>query len=241
MLRRLLLTLALTLAVTPALSAQKTPAIPSNPSGQVLKAWLDAFNKGDSALPDLNVGREMGFRKQTGGFDLLSVEYSDAEQIQFTLRERNSPMVAFGVIVLPSAGKTALERFSLQGLGPDVKVTGVKVDAAQRKSAIEGAIAKLNEFYVFPDIAKKLGDSLTSRLRRGAYDKDSLGINFASRITVSWARSRTTSTCGSTSRQTFSSRSQPVLRPSSSRTRRSRAPSDAASRKRRYCRGTLDI
>jgi retinol-binding protein 3 len=194
MLRRLLLALAFTVATLPAtLPAQKTSdaAIPSNPAGQVLKAWLDAFNSGDSArlaayykryLPDVNIGREMSFRRQIGGFDLVSVHHSDAEQIQFSVKERNSPNVAFGVIEMPKAGSTVLQAFRLGLMGPNAKVTTVRVDAAQRKSAIQGAIAKLHEYYVFPDIAKKAEDSLTARLQRGAYYNETLGTRFASRI-----------------------------------------------------------
>ncbi|MGH7604535.1 MAG: hypothetical protein ACRENK_11135 [Gemmatimonadaceae bacterium] len=58
-------------------------AIPKTPAGEALRTWLDAFNSGDTARlgaysrrfqPDLTVEDELGFREQTGGFDLLSIE-----------------------------------------------------------------------------------------------------------------------------------------------------------------------
>ena len=46
----------------------------------------------------------------------------------------------------------------------------IKIDAATRARVIDGAVAKLNEFYVFPETAKKMAEAVQARLKSGAYD-----------------------------------------------------------------------
>src|SRR5215208_2877161 len=47
---------------------------------------------------------------------------------------------------------------------------------------IEGASAQLDSFYVFPEVARRVGDSLRSRNKRGAYDAYSKKMTFAARL-----------------------------------------------------------
>ena len=87
-------------------------AIPQTPAGDALREWLAAFNSGDTALlgayqrrlePELTINDELSFREQTGGFELLSIERGEPRHMEFTVRERNSPMTAFGVLDVSSA------------------------------------------------------------------------------------------------------------------------------------------
>ena len=58
----------------------------------------------------------------------------------------------------------ALPAFAQFGPPKDFTIT-----AAERDQVIKGAIAKLNENYVFPDVAKKMGDAVSPRApRRGS-------------------------------------------------------------------------
>ena len=57
-----------------------------------------------------------------------------------------------------------------------------RIDAATRTRVIEGAAAQLDTFYVFPAVAKRVGDSLRARLARGAYDGYGNGVTFAKRL-----------------------------------------------------------
>src|SRR3954470_22975077 len=80
----------------PAASAASLPtpialtAIPTTPAGDALRAWLEAFNSGDSARitafartydPQMPIDVMLGFRQRTGGFDLLSIERSEPRHI----------------------------------------------------------------------------------------------------------------------------------------------------------------
>src|SRR5579863_9433831 len=87
-------------------------AIPTTPAGEALAAWLEAFNSGDHAKmeayvkkfePKNNADQMMGFRSQTGGFDLLAIEKSEPLAIKFRVKEKNSPTVAVGSITVTDA------------------------------------------------------------------------------------------------------------------------------------------
>ena len=43
------------------------------------------------------------------------------------------------------------------------------ITAAERDQVIKGAIAKLNENYVFPDVARKMGDAVNARAAKGEF------------------------------------------------------------------------
>lgn len=45
------------------------------------------------------------------------------------------------------------------------------IDAAERRTVIDGVIARLNEAYVFPDTAKAMERAIRARQRRGEYDR----------------------------------------------------------------------
>jgi hypothetical protein len=57
------------------------------------------------------------------------------------------------------------------------------VDAATRARVIDGAIANLNEFYVFPETAKKMEDALRAHRKKGEYDAVNDGYAFAALLT----------------------------------------------------------
>ena len=61
---------------------------------------------------------------------------------------------------------------------------GYDIDAATRARVIDAAIAKLDEFYVFPDVAKKMGAAVRSRAKRGEYDSTTDGKAFANLLTA---------------------------------------------------------
>jgi hypothetical protein len=175
-------------AGTPA--AAQVVTIPATPAGAALREWLDAFNSGDSARfgayllryePDLELAPMMGFREQTGGFDLVSVERSAPRAIEFVVRERKSPMTGYGVLTLGDGEPPRVQR-QVRAMGPGVTVRDLRIDAAARRSAIEGAVARLDSFYVFPEVAKRAGDTLRARLARGAYDAYENGLTFATRL-----------------------------------------------------------
>lgn len=67
-------------------AASQKVALPDTPAGRAAREWLDAFNSADSAALaawagkyslDRPIGGQLAFRRETGGFDLVSVETSE--------------------------------------------------------------------------------------------------------------------------------------------------------------------
>jgi hypothetical protein len=183
------LALACTIAAA-TLDAQPRPTVraPGTPVGAVLRAWLDAFDSADSARmdayyrrhdPERDVASELAFRRMVGGFDLVGIERSEPRRVQFLVRERNRPMTAFGLMQLADGGDARLKTFSLMALGDTVSTAALRIDAAERARVVAGAAAALDSFYVFPDVARRMGDTLRARLARGAYDDEISGPVFA--------------------------------------------------------------
>jgi hypothetical protein len=65
---------------------------------------------------------------------------------------------------------------------PNATLADLSLDAAGRATVIEGVSVQLDSFYVFPEVAKRIGDSLRARNKRGAYDADSKKMTFAARL-----------------------------------------------------------
>jgi hypothetical protein len=157
------------------------PAIPETPAGHTLQAWLDAFNSGDRARiqaylakyePTKPVDGTVAFRDRTGGFELLGIDKSDRLHIEFRVKEKASPTTALGKIDVKDADPAEVVSFSLRGIPPGMTAAdmNIKIDAATRARVIDGAVASLNEFYVFPETAKKMEETLRARQKNGKYD-----------------------------------------------------------------------
>jgi hypothetical protein len=179
-------------AQSPAPTQAGAVAIPDNPAGRALKAWLEAFNSGDAGKlnayyqryePAKSADGTMGFREQTGGFDLLSVEKSEATHIEYLVKEKKGETHAFGALDITGGDQGGVKNFVLLALPPGGSAADFRIDAATRDRVIAGAIAKLNESYVFPETATKMGDAVRARQKRGEYDAVTNGATFASLLT----------------------------------------------------------
>jgi C-terminal processing protease CtpA/Prc len=73
----------------------------------------------------------------------------------------------------------ALPAFAQFGPPKDFTVT-----AAERDQVIKGAIAKLNENYVFPDVARKMGDAVSARAAKGEYASITTAKALADKLTA---------------------------------------------------------
>src|SRR6267378_2743690 len=168
--------------------------IPETPAGHMLKAWLDAFNSGDRATeekylktydPERSLDDEMRFRGMTGGFILTQILKSDPERIEFMVKERNSDTIAIGKMEVKPGEPAKVASFSLRAVPPGTTAADLsfKIDAATRAKVIDGAVAALNDIYVFPEIAKKMEEAVRAHQRKGDYDAISDGDDFAKRLT----------------------------------------------------------
>ena len=174
-------------------SASADVTVPDTPAGRAMSAWLEAFNSGDRTRlddyfrkyePSKHADDFMSFRDRVGGFDLISIEKSEPNRIVFLLKERNSErraLAKFQVSDSDPLGGTPpqVTGSRVQGIFDGAVVIGFDIDAATRRHVIDGAIAMLDEFYVFPEVAKKMGIAVRGRAKRGEYDSVTDGDAFA--------------------------------------------------------------
>lgn len=168
--------------------------IPDTPSGHTLRAWLEAFNSADLARiqayvskyePMQQANQMMEFRQQTGGFQLLAIDKSDRLHIDFRVKEEANPTNAMGSLEVKDADPAVVVSFSLRAIpvGATPADMHLKMDAASRARVIDGAIASLNEYYVYPETAKKMEEALRAHQKKGEYDSVDDGPAFAVKLT----------------------------------------------------------
>jgi hypothetical protein len=109
----------------------------------------------------------MELRAHSGGYDLLSVSNSDKLWLVFRTRERATSTEIVGTLIVRSYDPGHITLLALES--PDESATRMAVDEAQRTLVVDGAAKLLNEFYIFPDAAKKVSAKLIARRKHGAY------------------------------------------------------------------------
>lgn len=172
--------------------AQTSISIPATPAGRTLQAWMDAFNSGDREKIDAyvktidkanSVDGMVGFRQQTGGFDLLSIESSEPLHIRFRVKEKGGPTNALGNLIVKDGQPPTVESFGVRALPPGVAIENVTLDATMRKKVIDGVAENLTESYIDADLAKQMVDAMRMHASKGEYDSITDGDVFASRLT----------------------------------------------------------
>jgi hypothetical protein len=169
----------------------QTP-IPATPAGRTLQAWLNAFNSGDREKVDAyvksidkanSVDGIIGFRQQTGGFDLLSIESSEPLHIRFRMKEKGGPTNAFGNLIVKDGQPPIVESFALRALPPNAVIENVTLDAALRKKVMDGVAENLTESYIDAALATQMVDAMRMHATKGEYDSITDGDVFAERLT----------------------------------------------------------
>jgi hypothetical protein len=167
--------------------------IPDTPAGHTLEAWLDAFNSGDRVKIEAyvktinhseSVDGMIGFRNQTGGFELLSIESSEPLHIRFRVKEKGGATIALGNFLVKDGQPPTVTTFGLRALPPGAVLENVTVDAALRKKLIDGVGSELNEYYVDPALAQKMADAIKANEAKGNYNAISDGDALAAKLTT---------------------------------------------------------
>ena len=181
------------LSVLAAVCLSAQPAIPDTPAGRTLKAWFEAFNSGDRARleaylkkfdPQRSVDDHMNFRNQTGGFELLRIDKSEPTHIEFRVKEKAGPTTAIGKLDVKDADPAEVLSFGVRAIPPGVTDADYLIDGVTRQRVVDGVAALLNEYYVYPDSAKRMEEAIRARHKAGAYDSIANGDAFAERLTT---------------------------------------------------------
>jgi hypothetical protein len=165
------------------------PSIPDTPAGRALAGWLGVFNSGDRTrlasftkdhVPWRSLDQQMELHARTGGYDLATIENSGKLWIVFHAKERVSGTRVFGRLVVRQQDP---EHITLLDIVPaEGNAAEMVLDEAERNRAVAGAERLLNQFYVFPDTAKKVTEGLEARRNRGDYRDITDGEVFAVRL-----------------------------------------------------------
>jgi len=176
--------------------------IPKTPPGEQFSMWLAAFNSGDRAElekfrshfdkpEDHKVEGMLGFRQQTGGFDVKKIEDSTATQLTGLVQERDSDQFARFKIEVEAAAPYHVTRLELQAVGrppafpiarmsqPDlVAALRAKLDKDTAADKFAGAVllakdgkAVFSGAYGLADREKKIPNTLSTKFRIGSMNK----------------------------------------------------------------------
>ena len=155
------------------------PAIPAGPAGEVLQAFLKAFNSGDRAALETFVKSYhpadtaeglLSFRTLTGGFTLLSIEQSAADAIRIRVRGNGDNLEAYGRVLLATTAPPRVSWLGFRLIPPGGVIEDVALDAAGRKRVIEAVLSALNQNYVYPETAEKMAAAIHDNQQKGKYD-----------------------------------------------------------------------
>jgi hypothetical protein len=169
-------------------------SFPDTPAGKTLRAWLDAFNSADETRLQAFVtaykhpqpaDRMLAFRNMTGGFDLVEVDKSERLALRFIVKEKAGTATAMGWLKTKDGDPAEIVSLSVLAFPPGVTAAEMDpaIDATTRDRVIDAAVAKLTDLYVFPAVAKKMGQALREHQKAGAYDAVTESRAFADLVT----------------------------------------------------------
>lgn len=168
-------------------------AVPDTPAGHALADWLEAFNSADEARMNAysdkyhtgtRLSQQIPFRMATGGFDLTAIRESEPRRIEFIVKERASATRALGKLTLSATDPPHVDGVVVLALwSSDAPILGYRIDAQTRDRVIGQTIDRLQQDYVFPDVAKKMGEALRRHQKHHDYDAATDGDVFAERVT----------------------------------------------------------
>ncbi len=177
------------LFLLPAVTLASTPSVPNTPVGNALRSWLSAYNSGDRAriesfdqihAPWLTLDEMMQGRTRTGGYELSSVEGGGDFWIVFRAREKKSSMEVIGSMVVRSYQPGHVTLLSL--VPADIYRNEMRVNDAERTRVIDAAAKLLDDYYLYPDMAKKMSAKIKLLQGHGEYQGITDGEIFAVRV-----------------------------------------------------------
>lgn len=99
------------------------------------------------------------------------------------MAEKKSQTTLRGEVEIGAGENAVVTNFALLFVPKGASVDDVTLDKVTRNKVIDGAIAELNENYVFADVAKKMEAAVRARQKHGDYDLMTDGYRFAESLT----------------------------------------------------------
>ena len=169
---------ALSFTVSAARTAQApstSSEIPKTPPGEQFSAWLSAFNGGDKAElekfrghfdkpQDHKVEGMLGFRQQTGGFDLRKIEDSTGTQLTALVQERDSDQFARLKIEVEAAAPNKITHLDVRAIERPAEFTLPRLSQSDLVTALRAKLEKDSAAGKFSGVA---GTSQITRSQDG--------------------------------------------------------------------------
>src|SRR5580704_14688301 len=176
--------------------------LPDTAAAHQLTGWLNAFNSGDKATlvaffeknypaRAKEVDRLMGFREQTGGFDLKKAEACDASKCSALVQERGSDQFARMEVEVDAAEPHNIKGVELRAIPRPAEFAISRLTEAEALKAFRGDLdqaAAADQFsgaalvakngkpvftaaYGMADREKKIPNTLSTKFRIGSMNK----------------------------------------------------------------------
>ncbi|HZV86841.1 MAG TPA: serine hydrolase domain-containing protein [Candidatus Binatus sp.] len=179
-----------------------TVEIPKTPPGEQFSAWLSAFNSGGKAElekfrshfekpEEHKVDDMLGFRQQTGGFELKKIEESGATKLTGLVQERDSDQFARFSIEVAAAAPYLVTHLDLRAIDRPAEFTLPRLSQSDLVVALRAKLEKdsgagkfsgaallakdgkpiFTGAYGMADREKKIPNTLDTKLRIGSMNK----------------------------------------------------------------------
>jgi len=195
---------ALIFTVRAARTAQSPSAadIPKTPPGEQFSSWLNAFNSGGKAElekfrshfekpEEHKVDDMLGFRQQTGGFELKKIEESSATKLTGLVQERDSDQFARFSIEVGAAAPYLVTHLDLRAIDSPAEFTLPRLSQSDLVAALRAKLEKdsgagkfsgaallakdgkpiFTGAYGMADREKKIPNTLDTKFRIGSMNK----------------------------------------------------------------------
>ena len=165
--------------------------IPDTPAGETLHAMLESFNSGDQAKLQAFITKyksppiPFDFYAQTGGFDLVAIRASEPQLVVFVVKEKKTANTAIGWLRVKDSAPPEIELLDINLIPPGQTADDIDihVDADARVKLVDAIVGKLSENYIYPDLAKAMGQALREHAQKGDYDAITDGLTLAPLLT----------------------------------------------------------
>jgi hypothetical protein len=173
--------------------AEAKPVVPDTPAGRTLTAFLEALDSGnESHMADFAARYKypdpdglVPFSTETDGLELVAIEKSQPLFVTFLVKQMNSPTQVVGWLRVKDGDPAVIDMLLLLAVPPGMTAAEMvkDIDAATRTRLVDAIAAQLNDVYVYPDVAKKMEQSLREHVARGDYDAITSGPELAAQLT----------------------------------------------------------
>ena len=92
---------------------------------------------------------------------------------------RGDNIDAYGTLQLASTSPPRVKRLDIRAIPPGAKLDDIRLDDATRQKTIAAISNRLTEYYVYADVAAKMGQAIHDHQKRGDYSSITDGNEFA--------------------------------------------------------------